>query len=105
MGQMVQGVDPANNQALAEIERKTGPSNFIAAMAHKPDALAAFLPLYSAIMGPGSLDRRLKEMVYLAVSTVNECAYCTAHHLAGARKAGLTERDIEDIESETNQNF
>ena len=48
---------------------------------------------------------KLKEMVYLAVSTVNECKYCTAAHLKGARKAGLSERDIEDIESETNQNF
>ena len=56
-------------------------------------------------MGPGALDRQLKEMVYLAVSSVNECKYCTAAHLKGARKAGLSERDIEDIESETNQNF
>jgi uncharacterized peroxidase-related enzyme len=105
MGQMVHGVDPANNQALSELERKTGPSNFFEAMAHKPDVLATFPKLYGAIMGPGSLDRRLKEMVYLAVSTVNECKYCTAHHLTGARKAGLSERDIEDVQSETNQSF
>lgn len=105
MAQMVHGVDPANNEALAELERKTGPSNFYRAMAYKPDVLAAFPKLYGSIMGVGTLDRRLKEMVYLAVSTVNECKYCTAHHLAGSRKAGLSERDIEDIQSETNQNF
>ena len=105
MAQMVHGVDPANNETLAEIERKTGPNNFYRVMAHKPDVLAAFPKLYSSIMGPGTLDRRLKEMVYLAVSTVNECKYCAAAHLKGARKAGLTEHDIQDIESETNQNF
>jgi uncharacterized peroxidase-related enzyme len=105
MAQMVQGVDPATNEALAELERKTGPSNFYRAMAHKPDVLAAFPKLYGSIMGRGALDRRLKEMIYLAVATVNECSYCTAAHLAGARKAGLTEREIEDIQSETNQNF
>jgi uncharacterized peroxidase-related enzyme len=105
MGQIVKGVDPANNEALAELERKTGPNNFYRAMAHKPEVMAAFPKLYGSIMGPGSIDRKLKEMVYLAVSTVNECKYCTTAHLKGARKAGLTEREIEDIESETNQHF
>src|ERR1019366_3387826 len=105
MGQMVKGVDPANNEALAELERKTGPNNFYRAMAHKPEVMASFPAVYKAIMGPGSIDRRLKEMIYLAVSTVNECRYCTEAHLKGAKKAGLTEHDIEDLESETNQNF
>jgi len=102
---MVHGVDPANNAALAELEGKTGPSNFYRLMAHKPDVLASFPRFYSAVMGPGTLDRRLKEMVYLAVSFVNECEYCTEAHLKGGRKAGLYERAIEDLESETNQNF
>ena len=105
MAQMVHGVDPANNAPLAELESKTGPSNFYRAMAHKPDVLAAFPKLYGSIMGRGALDRRLKEMVYLAVSLVNECNYCTAAHLKGAAKAGLSEHDIEDLRGETNQNF
>ena len=102
---MVHGVDPANSEILAELERKTGPNNFFRAMAHKPETLAAFPKLYGSIVGPGSLDRRLKEMVYLAVSTVNECNYCTEAHLEGVRRAGLSEREIEDIQSETNQHF
>lgn len=102
---MVHGVDPANSEILAELERKTGPNNFYRAMAHTPEVLAAFPKFYGSIMGRGSLDRRLKEMVYFAVSTVNECSYCTAAHLAGVRRAGLSEREIEDIQNETNQNF
>jgi uncharacterized peroxidase-related enzyme len=105
MAQMVHGVDPANNATLAELEGKIGPSNFYRVMAHRPDVLASFPRLYGAIMGPGTLDRRLKEMVYLAVSFVNECEYCTETHLKGARKAGAPERAIDDLESETNQNF
>ncbi len=105
MAQMVHGVDPANNEALAETERKTGPNNFYRAMAHKPEVMTNFQKLYGSVMGPGALDRKLKEMVYLAVSFVNECKYCTAAHLKGARKAGLSDRDIEDLESETNQSF
>jgi uncharacterized peroxidase-related enzyme len=102
---MVHGVDPANNAALAELEGKTGPSNFYRLMAHKPDVLATFPRMYGAIMGPGAVDRRLKEMVYLAVSYVNECDYCTESHLKAGRKAGVSERAIDDLENETNQNF
>ena len=31
-----------------------------------------------------------KEMLYLAVSATNGCAYCIASHGAAARKAGMT---------------
>jgi AhpD family alkylhydroperoxidase len=84
MGQMVKGVDPANNEALAEIERKTGPNNFYRVLAQKPDVMASYPAVYRSIMGSGSIDRRLKEMLYLAVSTVNECCYCTEAHRKGA---------------------
>ncbi len=102
---MVHGIEPATSEGLAEIERKTGPNNFYRAMAHKGNTLTLFPGFYGSIMGPGTLDRKLKEMVYLAVSTVNECAYCTAAHLKGAAKAGLTEHEIDNIENENNQAF
>jgi uncharacterized peroxidase-related enzyme len=97
--------DPSQNEALAELEKKTGPSNFFRTMAHLPDAMRDFARLYNDVMGPGPLDRRLKEMVYLAVSTVNECGYCVSHHLTTARQAGLSDREIEDIQAETDQTF
>ena len=43
------------------------------------------------VMAAGSLDPLTKEMVYLAVSVTNGCAYCIASHTAAARKAGMTE--------------
>jgi AhpD family alkylhydroperoxidase len=42
-------------------------------------------------MAPGALDPLLKEMIYVAVSVSNGCAYCIASHTAAARKAGMTE--------------
>ena len=42
-------------------------------------------------MAPGALDPLMKEMIYLAVSTSNGCAYCIASHTAAARKAGMTD--------------
>jgi AhpD family alkylhydroperoxidase len=44
-------------------------------------------------------------MVYLAVSYVNECAYCATHHEQTARRAGLTDDDLRDLKFEINKNF
>jgi 4-carboxymuconolactone decarboxylase len=87
--------------AIAEVERRTGPSNFFRAMSHRPDAMRAAAQFYQTVMTPGSISERLKEMVSLAVSFVNECGYCTVHHEAGAKKAGLTDEEVEDLRAET----
>jgi uncharacterized peroxidase-related enzyme len=105
MAYTVKGLEPALTPTLAEIEKKTGPSNFYRAMAHRPDAMQAFSGLYKSLMASSVLDRRIKEVVYLGISCVNECSYCKAHHIKGARAAGLTENEIGEIESENNQHF
>ncbi|PYT29422.1 MAG: hypothetical protein DMG58_16315 [Acidobacteria bacterium] len=101
---MIPLVEPARNEYLAELERK-GKNNFFRMMAHKPEVLKSFVPLYGAIMGPGAADRRTKELVYLAVSFANECAYCLAAHRASAKKAGITEEEIRAMETEQYQDF
>jgi uncharacterized peroxidase-related enzyme len=99
-------VEPAQNEYLAELESKGRRENrFFRMLAHKPEALKTFVPLYAAIMGPGSADRRTKELAYLTASIANECAYCTAAHKATARKAGITEEEIRAIETEQYQDF
>ena len=105
MAYTVKAVEPAQNETLSEIEKKTGPSNFYRTMAHHPSALRDFARLYGTLMGPGSLDRRTKEIVYLATSYVNECDYCLSHHLKTGREAGLTENEIREIQTEQYQNF
>ena len=42
-------------------------------------------------MAPGALDALTKELIYVAVSVTNGCAYCIATHTAAARKAGMTD--------------
>lgn len=65
-------------------------NNFWRALAHDPDLLAATWSRLSAVMGPGALDPLLKEMIYLAVSTANGCAYCVHSHTAAAQAKGMT---------------
>ena len=105
MAQAVRGLEPALTDRVAEIEQKTGRSNFLRVMAHRPEAMNDFWRFYGTLMGPGAVDRRLKEMLYLAVSSINECSYCSEHHLQTARKAGLTDLEIHEIQTEQNQHF
>src|SRR4029434_2553116 len=43
-----------------------------------------------ALMAPGALDPLTKELMYVAVSVTNGCAYCIASHTAAAQKVGMT---------------
>jgi AhpD family alkylhydroperoxidase len=66
-------------------------NNFWKYLAHDPATLARTWVSIKEIMAPGALDPLTKEMIYLAVSVTNGCAYCIASHSAAARKAGMSE--------------
>ena len=65
-------------------------NNFWKALAHDPATLRRTWQSAKEIMAPGALDALTKEMLYLAVSASNQCAYCIASHTAAAHKAGMT---------------
>jgi AhpD family alkylhydroperoxidase len=66
-------------------------NNFWKYLARDPATLKRTWENIKQIMAPGAIDPLTKEMVYLAVSVTNGCAYCIASHTAAARKAGMTE--------------
>ena len=49
--------------------------NIFAAMAHRPDVLQKFLPLYAAIINEGTVEPRYKELAYLKTALENGCEY------------------------------
>jgi AhpD family alkylhydroperoxidase len=63
-------------------------NNFWKALAHDPAALKRTWETAKQVMGAGALDPLTKEMVYVAVSMSNQCDYCVASHIAGARSKG-----------------
>jgi AhpD family alkylhydroperoxidase len=65
-------------------------NNFWKALAHDPATLRRTWASIKEVMAPGALDPLTKELVYLAVSVTNGCAYCTASHAAAAKKQGMT---------------
>ena len=106
MATAIKRVEPAENEFLASLEaRSKQPSPFLRVMANRPEVLKNFPPFYGAIAGAGSVDRRIKEEVYLATSFTNKCAFCTAAHVAGARKAGLSDDEIAAIREERDAGF
>src|SRR2546422_9317156 len=72
-------------------------NNFWKAIAHDSVMLRRTWLSVKEVMAPGALDARTKEMLYLAVSTSNQCGYCIASHTAAARKAGMTNAMLAEL--------
>src|SRR5947209_11846071 len=74
-------------------------NNFWKALASDPATLRRTWESIKQIMGPGALDPLVKEMIYVAVSATNQCAYCIASHTASARKAGMSDAMFAELMS------
>ena len=66
-------------------------NNFWKAIANDPVTLRRTWESAKQIMAAGALDAVTKEMIYLAVSSTNQCPYCIASHTVSARKAGMSD--------------
>ena len=67
-------------------------NNFWRALANQPDVLERTWANLKAVMfAPGALDPLTRELVYIAVSTVNACPYCVHSQTAAARTKGMTD--------------
>ena len=61
-------------------------NNFWKALANDPPTLRRTWESIKEVMAAGALDPLTKELIYLAVSASNGCAYCIASHGAAAKK-------------------
>ncbi len=66
-------------------------NNFWKALANDPVTLKRTWDDIKQIMAPGALDPLTKELIYVAVSVTNQCAYCIASHTTSARNEGMTD--------------
>lgn len=84
-------------------------NNFWRALANQPALLErTWASIKQVMMAPGALDPLTKELIYIAVSAANSCAYCVHSHTAAARAKGMTDEQhgellsIVGLASETN---
>ena len=68
-------------------------NNFWRSLAHDQATLKRTWESIKAVMGPGSLSPKMKEMIYIAVSVAHGCDYCIHSHTASARAKGMTDAE------------
>jgi AhpD family alkylhydroperoxidase len=59
-----------------------------------PDVFKAFGEMSRAAQRPGTLDRKFKELLALAIAVSRQCDACIAYHARGAGKAGASRQEI-----------
>src|SRR5215475_6303947 len=73
-------------------------NNFWRALANQPDLLErTWASVKTVMIAPGELDPLTKELIYIAVSTINSCTYCVHSHTASARAKGLTSQQHAEL--------
>jgi AhpD family alkylhydroperoxidase len=72
-------------------------NNFWRALANHPPTLKRTWESLKEVMAPGALDPLTKELIYLAVSVSNGCAYCTASHGAAAKRLGMSQEALGEL--------
>jgi AhpD family alkylhydroperoxidase len=72
-------------------------NNFWKALGNDPPTLRRTWESIKEVMAPGALEPLTKELIYLAVSASNGCAYCIASHSAAAKREGMTAEMLGEV--------
>jgi AhpD family alkylhydroperoxidase len=72
-------------------------NNFWRVLANDPPTLQRIWGGLKQVMAPGALDPLTKEMIYLAISISNGCAYCSHSHGAAAKGKGMTKEMFAEL--------
>jgi len=87
-------------EVFDEIKKSRGLArvpNFWRAIAHRPEYLRSEWTKLRTVMETGTLDRRTKEIIAVAVSATNNCEYCLHSHTDALRALGVTDAEIVEL--------
>jgi uncharacterized peroxidase-related enzyme len=71
--------------------------NMFRTVAHRPEIFRTMIAHFRAVMNTGTVSPKLKELVIVRTSQLNNCEYCLASHTALARRHGWSEEQISDL--------
>ncbi len=71
--------------------------NFFKVWGASPESLKGIWPVMDNILTGGNVNRKLKEMIFVAISSLKECHYCEAAHHAFCLHIGVTHDQINDL--------
>jgi AhpD family alkylhydroperoxidase len=76
-------------------------NNLWRVLANDPAALETTWDEIKRVMGPGELSPMIKDLIYIAVSTTNNCTYCVRSHTASAKAKGATDEMLLELQAVT----
>lgn len=91
---------PELNNTFEQIKKELGAPfvpHFFKVWGDAPTALQGILPAMKYILGSGELDRRLKEMMMIAISSSRNCEYCKAAHQVFCAMMGGVPNQIKSL--------
>ena len=72
-------------------------NNFWKDLSHNDKELHNTWSELKSVMSEGEIPYLYKEMIYVAVSIINNCNYCIHSHTYAARKAGMTDVQYKEL--------
>lgn len=71
--------------------------NMFRVMAHRPEIFATMQDHFAAVLSTGTVSTRLKELIIVRTSQVNETPYCLASHTILARGLGWSDDQLSHL--------
>lgn len=72
--------------------------NMFRVMAHRPEIFATMQDHFAAVLNTGTVSTKLKELIIVRTSQVNETPYCLASHTILARGLGWSDDQLANLE-------
>ena len=71
--------------------------NMFRVMAHRPEIFSTMQAHFGAVLNTGTVPTKLKELIIVRTSQVNETPYCLASHTILARGLGWTDDQLQHL--------
>jgi uncharacterized peroxidase-related enzyme len=73
--------------------------NMFRTMAHRPEIFSTMMAHFSAVLNTGTVSTKLKELIIVRTSQINETPYCLASHTILARGLGWSDDQLNNLAS------
>ena len=71
--------------------------NMFRTVAYRPEILRTMIAHFRAVMETGTVGAKLKELVIVRTSQINQCEYCLNSHTQLAKRNGWSEEQLADL--------
>jgi uncharacterized peroxidase-related enzyme len=71
--------------------------NMFRVMAHRPEIFATMQAHFGAVLNTGTVPTKLKELIIVRTSQLNQTSYCLASHIILAKGLGWSDEQLEHL--------